>query len=99
MDGGSCSCAPTLLETGGQHFWSPGIPSADPKDGADVMRYARIFMNNSTGPASVIIQDTAGNGTPVAVTNVGVDSVPPQITVSPPSANKITIQAIDPVDG
>ncbi len=98
-DGSNCACASTLLETGGQQFWSSGIPSSNPKEGADVMSYSRLFINNSTGPASVTVRDTAGNATPISVTNIGVDSVAPKITVTTPSANRVTISVTDPTDG
>ncbi len=63
------------------------------------MTYSRLFMNNSSGPASVTVRDTAGNATPISVTNIGVDSIAPKVTITTPSANKVTLSATDPVDG
>lgn len=63
------------------------------------MTYSRVFVNNSTGPGTVTVRDTAGNSTPLAVTNIGIDSVAPKITISSTATDKITLSVTDPVEG
>lgn len=56
-------------------------------------------MNNATGPASVTVRDTAGNATALPVTNIGIDSVPPKVSISSPSVDKILLTATDSTVG
>lgn len=56
-------------------------------------------MNNATGPASVTVRDTAGNAVALPVTNIGIDSLAPKVSISTPSVGKITLTATDSIIG